>query len=79
MHSVYKKLLIHFLRRVLEILHNYLYILIKILRIHLCIHFQNVMLRQYLTLKYHKIVAKIFITQYMNCEIRYVIWNIKLI
>lgn len=68
-----------FFQRLLKILHNYLYKLIKILRIHLCIHFQNVMLRQYMTLKYHRIVAKIFITQYMNCEIRYVIWNIKLI
>lgn len=69
-----------FFLRLLEILHNYLiYILIKILRIHLCIHFQNVILRQYLTLKYHKIVAKIFITQYVKCEIRCVIWNIKLI
>lgn len=75
MHSVYKKHSIHYFS---EVTWDLAQLLIHIMNTDFIfdIHFHNIMLWQYLIFKYHKIVAKIFITQYMNCEIRYVIWNI---
>lgn len=78
MHSVCKKHSIHYFS---EVTWDLAQLLINIMNTDFIfdIHFHNIMLWQYLTFKYHKIVAKIFITQYMNCEIRYVIWNSKFI
>lgn len=78
MHSVCKKHSIHYFS---EVTWDLAQLLIHIMNTDFIfdIHFHNIMLWQYLTFRYHKIVAKIFITQYVNCEIRCVIWNIKLI